>query len=98
MPIKSAAWAIVNIGSPHSALVTCLTDGVWRNLRSNVFVRQCPKKTKGTKSDFCFVPLFCIVIKLLFNSNRFRQISRLIDVAAAADGDVVREQLQRNDR
>ena len=33
-----------------------------------------------------------------FNRHRFRQIPGLIDVTAAADGDVIREQLQRNDR
>ena len=33
----------------------------------------------------------------LFDGDRFGEIARLIDVAAAAHGDVVREQLQRND-
>ncbi len=40
-----------------------------------------------------------IIVKInLLHRNRFRQISRLVDVAAAADGDVIREQLQRDDR
>ena len=33
----------------------------------------------------------------LLYSNALRQIPRLVDVAAAADGDVVGEQLQRDD-
>ena len=34
----------------------------------------------------------------LFNCYRFCQVTRLVNVAAAADGDVIREQLQRDDR
>ena len=30
MPNRTAAWAIANIGSPHSGHVVCWTDGVWR--------------------------------------------------------------------
>ena len=33
----------------------------------------------------------------LFDSDGFGQVARLVDVAAAAHGDVVGEQLQRND-
>ncbi len=34
---------------------------------------------------------------ILFYSNALREISRLIDIAAAANGTVISEQLQRND-
>lgn len=34
----------------------------------------------------------------LFHRHGLRQVTRLVHVAAAADGDVVREQLQGNDR
>ena len=33
----------------------------------------------------------------LFDGDRFRQIARLVDVAAAADCDVIGEKLQRDD-
>jgi len=32
----------------------------------------------------------------LLDGDRFGQVARLVDVAAAADGDVIREQLERN--
>ena len=37
-----------------------------------------------------------LVTSLLFHRDALRQVSGLIDVAAAADGDVIGQQLQRN--
>src|SRR5580704_17131149 len=38
-----------------------------------------------------------IVMRRLFHSHRFREVARLVDVASALDGDVIREELQRDD-
>jgi hypothetical protein len=32
-----------------------------------------------------------LILVTLFNSHRFRQVPRLVDVASAPDGDVIRE-------
>src|SRR5438093_39376 len=37
------------------------------------------------------------VVAVLFDRDAFREVPRLVDVAAAPDCDVIREQLERND-
>src|ERR1019366_5577095 len=38
-----------------------------------------------------------IVIRRLFHSHRFREVARLVDVTSALHGDVICEELQRDD-
>ena len=57
------------------------------------------KITKGTKKTLFFVPSVPFVVFVaLLHRHRLREISWLVDVTTASDRDVIRKQLQRDDR
>lgn len=62
-----------------------------QNLSKQVYHCQNKSRSEQLRPGFPFYYFF-----LLFNRYRFRKVSRLVNIGATHDGNMISEQLQRN--
>lgn len=87
--MKLAALSTAKMRTSHTA------TNDQSNLAASVLA---PRRVVQVVGPLVRVPFCCyhLVVRILFNSNAFCKVTRLVDIIAFVDGDVIRENLQGN--